>query len=101
MIFFEARCVYQPIALPDVELEPSVFIRALERLSVTLACEPNLHNVWIKTIKEKFLGEDLYVLRADEIIVLAMNGVATMRSQANVWPQYIHTQQTIRNLIHF
>ena len=93
MIFFEARCFYQPDALPDVELEPSVFIRAVDQLSETLACEPNLHNVWVKTIKE--------VLRTDEIIVLAMNGVATMRSQANVWPQYLLTQQTIRNLIHF
>ena len=72
MIFFEARCFYQLDALPYVELEPSVFIRALDRLSETLACEPNLHKVWVKTIKE--------VLRTDEIIVLAMNGVATMRS---------------------
>ena len=93
MIFYEASCVYQPDALPDVELEPSVCIRALDRLSETLACEPNLHNVWVKTIEE--------VLRIDEIIVQAMNGVATMRSQANVWPQYLLTQQTIRNLIHF
>ena len=93
MIFFEASCFYLPDALPDVELEPSVFIRALDRLSETLACAPNLHIAWVKTIKE--------VLRTDEIIVLALNGVAIMRSQANVWPQYLLTQQTIRNLIHF